>query len=109
MIDETMGQHPRSRPTGALDLLRVERIDHGVRCIEDAALVDRLALEEKWKNRCSLLALLSFIMPVGLILRGMTDGAMLFAPVALIGALCFLLSAAVMIKGAVSGKQALHE
>ncbi|MBK6850276.1 MAG: adenosine deaminase [Burkholderiales bacterium] len=27
----------------ALDLLKVERIDHGVRCVEDAALVQRLA------------------------------------------------------------------
>ena len=29
----------------ALDVLRVERIDHGVRCLEDAALVARLARE----------------------------------------------------------------
>ena len=30
---------------GALDVLKVERIDHGVRCVEDAALVQRLARE----------------------------------------------------------------
>jgi len=30
----------------ALDLLHVERIDHGVRCLEDAALVDRLVREQ---------------------------------------------------------------
>jgi adenosine deaminase len=29
----------------ALDVLKVERIDHGVRCVEDAALVQRLANE----------------------------------------------------------------
>jgi adenosine deaminase len=29
----------------ALDLLKVERIDHGVRCLEDPALVERLARE----------------------------------------------------------------
>jgi adenosine deaminase len=29
----------------ALDVLKVERIDHGVRCVEDAALVQRLAKE----------------------------------------------------------------
>jgi len=30
----------------ALDLLKVERIDHGVRCLEDPALVDRLVREK---------------------------------------------------------------
>jgi len=34
---------PPAYITEALDLLRVERIDHGVRCLEDAALVARLA------------------------------------------------------------------
>lgn len=65
-------------------------------------LVDRLALTDKGKKICSLFAVLSFIMPIGLILRGLTDGAMTFAPVALVGALCFLTSAALMIKGAKS-------
>jgi adenosine deaminase len=31
--------------TDALDILKVERIDHGVRAIEDEALVQRLARE----------------------------------------------------------------
>ncbi|MFZ1451956.1 MAG: hypothetical protein WAT20_04595, partial [Ferruginibacter sp.] len=30
----------------ALDVLGVERIDHGVRCLEDAALVERLARDQ---------------------------------------------------------------
>ena len=38
----------------ALDLLRVERIDHGVRCLEDAALVDRLAAEQIPLTVCPL-------------------------------------------------------
>lgn len=68
------------------------------------ALVDRLALNDKWKKRCSLFTLLSFIMPIGLILRGLTEGAMTFAPVVLIGSICFLISAGIMIKGAINIK-----
>lgn len=38
----------------ALDVLKVERIDHGVRCIEDAALVERLARERVPLTVCPL-------------------------------------------------------
>ncbi|MEY8690252.1 MAG: adenosine deaminase [Leptothrix sp. (in: b-proteobacteria)] len=38
----------------ALDLLKVERIDHGVRCVEDAALVARLAAERMPLTVCPL-------------------------------------------------------
>ncbi|MGE0871434.1 MAG: adenosine deaminase [Kofleriaceae bacterium] len=38
----------------ALDLLKVERIDHGVRCDEDAALVDRLIRENIPLTVCPL-------------------------------------------------------
>ena len=38
----------------ALDVLRVERIDHGVRCIEDPALVARLAAERVPLTVCPL-------------------------------------------------------
>jgi len=34
---------PPAYISGAIDLLKVERIDHGVRCLEDPALVQRLA------------------------------------------------------------------
>jgi hypothetical protein len=64
------------------------------------SLVDRLALTDKWKRACSITAVGSLIMPVGLILRGTTDGAMTFAPVAFLGAFCLLISAAIMVKGA---------
>jgi len=70
------------------------------------SLVDRLALPVTWKRACSFAALGSFIMPVGLILRGMTDGSMTFAPVVLIGALCLFISAAIMVKGAIALKSA---
>jgi adenine deaminase len=39
---------------GALDALRVERIDHGVRCLEDPALVRRLANEGMPLTVCPL-------------------------------------------------------
>jgi len=38
----------------ALDLLQVERIDHGVRCVEDEALVERLAREQVPLTVCPL-------------------------------------------------------
>jgi adenosine deaminase len=38
----------------ALDVLRVERIDHGVRCVEDPKLVERLAAERTPLTVCPL-------------------------------------------------------
>jgi adenosine deaminase len=38
----------------ALDVLKVERIDHGVRCVEDAALVERLAASQVPLTVCPL-------------------------------------------------------
>jgi adenosine deaminase len=38
----------------ALDVLQVERIDHGVRCLEDVALVERLARERMPLTVCPL-------------------------------------------------------
>ena len=38
----------------ALDVLKVERIDHGVRCVEDPALVERLATERMPLTVCPL-------------------------------------------------------
>ena len=38
----------------ALDLLKVERIDHGVRCLEDPALVERLVKEQMPLTICPL-------------------------------------------------------
>lgn len=70
------------------------------------SLLDRLTLSDKWKKICSIFTILSFIMPVGLLLRGITDGAMTFAPVVLIGSLCFFISALIMVRGAISNKTA---
>ncbi|WP_051389349.1 adenosine deaminase [Arthrobacter sp. 35W] len=45
---------PASYVTDALDLLKVERIDHGIRCMEDTALVARLAEEQVPLTVCPL-------------------------------------------------------
>lgn len=45
---------PPSYITEALDLLKVERIDHGVRCVEDPELVKRLAAEQMPLTVCPL-------------------------------------------------------
>jgi len=68
------------------------------------SLVDRLALSDAWKKRCSVAAILAFIMPLGLVLRGIDSGAMRFAPVVMTGALCFLASVGIVIKGALAEK-----
>jgi hypothetical protein len=65
-----------------------------------AGLLEKLSLTEKGRKWCSRLAVLGFIMPVGLVLRGMTDGAMTFAPVVLLGSICFLSSIVLVMKGA---------
>ncbi|MEO8702498.1 MAG: adenosine deaminase, partial [Kofleriaceae bacterium] len=45
---------PAAYITEALDLLKVERIDHGVRCDEDPALVERLARDQIPLTVCPL-------------------------------------------------------
>ncbi len=45
---------PPSYITEALDLLKVERIDHGVRCVEDPELIKRLAAERMPLTVCPL-------------------------------------------------------
>jgi adenosine deaminase len=45
---------PPAYIAGALDALQVERIDHGVRCVEDAGLVQRLARERVPLTVCPL-------------------------------------------------------
>ncbi len=68
------------------------------------SLVDRMAIDNRWKKACSVSAVLSLIMPLGLILRGMTNGAMTFTPVVFLGSLFFLASVAIIIKGAASDR-----
>ena len=62
-------------------------------------ILDRLALSENGKKWCSVMSVLAFIMPFGLVLRGLTDGAMTFAPVVMAGAICFISSFGLVLKG----------
>jgi hypothetical protein len=64
------------------------------------SLLENLKLTDTGKKWCSRLAVCAFIMPIGLVLRGITDGAMTFAPVVLLGAFCFLSSIVMVMKGA---------
>jgi hypothetical protein len=68
-------------------------------------MLGRLALSDQWKKSVRF-SILSFIMPVGLLLGGITGGAMTFAPVVLIGSLSFFISALMMVKGAISNQMA---
>ncbi|RJP85571.1 MAG: hypothetical protein C4518_15850 [Desulfobacteraceae bacterium] len=63
------------------------------------SLLPNLELTDTGKKWCSRLAVCAFIMPIGLVLRGITGGAMTFAPVVLAGALCFLSSIVLVMKG----------
>jgi adenosine deaminase len=45
---------PAAYITASLDRLKVERIDHGVRCVDDPALVERLAAEQVPLTVCPL-------------------------------------------------------
>lgn len=67
-------------------------------------IVDRLALDDKWKKYCSVLAVLALFMPVGFALRGALNGSTAVEPVPMFGALCFLASAAIVLKGALAAR-----
>jgi adenine deaminase len=54
---------PPAYIASALDVLQVERIDHGVRCLEDAALVARLARERVPLTVCPLSNLKLCVVP----------------------------------------------
>ena len=66
------------------------------------SLVDRLAMNDTWKKICSRAAMLAFLMPIGLIARGLDNGTYRFAPIVAAGAFFFLTSIGIMIKGAVA-------
>ncbi len=65
-------------------------------------LVDHLNLRSRWRRYCSWLAIGALIMPLGLILRGLSGGSMLFVPVVGLGALSLMACAAILLWGSLS-------
>ena len=64
-----------------------------------ALLINQVVLTDRSRKIASWAAVLSLVMPVGMVLRGLTDGAMTFAPVAMIGVLGFFVSAGFLLAG----------
>lgn len=64
-----------------------------------AMLIDRVGLSNNSKRRASLAAALSMLLPLGMVLRGLTDGTMLFSPVAMTGVFALMISAGYLIAG----------
>lgn len=63
-------------------------------------MIDRLALSDRSKRIGSVLAIGSLLLPLGLGLRGLTEGSMAFAPLGLIGGILFMVSAGYLLAGA---------
>ncbi len=64
-----------------------------------ALLIGRTALSEGKRKLASWAAAASMIMPIGLVLRGLDGGALTFAPVVMVGAFGFIVSAGMLIAG----------
>ncbi len=65
-------------------------------------LMSTLILSEKSKKILSICAICTVFMPIGLMLRGLTDGAYTYAPIVMIGAIAFFIANGLMLKGAIS-------
>lgn len=64
-----------------------------------ALLINHVVLSDRSKRIASWAAALSIVMPVGMVFRGLTDGAMTFAPVVMIGVVGFVVSAGFLLVG----------
>ena len=63
-------------------------------------LVDRLSLSDGLKRTCSVLAVVAFVLPLGLALKGAAGAAPDFPPVGLIGIVGFVCAVALLAIGA---------
>ena len=64
------------------------------------SLVDRLALADRAQRVCSRAAMVGFVMPLGLALKGASGASDAFTPVGLIGAVGLFTAAALLLVGA---------
>ncbi len=64
-----------------------------------AILIGRIALSERSRKIASWSAALSMLLPIGLVLRGLTGGALYFAPIVIFGGLCLMVSAGFLLAG----------
>ncbi len=64
-----------------------------------ALLIGRVALSEKSRKIASWTAALTMLLPIGLVLRGLTGGAYYFAPMAISGGICLMVSAGYLLAG----------
>ncbi len=67
-------------------------------------LIDSLGLSDKSKRTGSIIAVCALLLPVGLGLRGLTEGSMIFAPVALAGGVFFIISSLFIMTGVIKKK-----
>ncbi len=64
-----------------------------------AILIGKVALSDRSKKIASWAAALAMLFPVGMVLRGVTDGAFTFSPVAMFGGVCLMVSAGFLVAG----------
>jgi hypothetical protein len=64
-------------------------------------LLDRVQLSNRMKNVCTILALLAFLLPVGLIAKGAAGAPTDFPPIGMIGVLGVLGATFTMLVGAI--------
>jgi hypothetical protein len=64
-----------------------------------ALMLAKLNLSEKSKKLLSIMTICSLILPLGLFLRGLTEGSMMFAPLGFGGGLCLLISGILVVVG----------
>ena len=68
------------------------------------SMIDSLELSDKSKKIGSIIAACAVLLPIGLGLRGMTEGSMTFAPFALLGGVLFIASSFFILIGVLRKK-----
>jgi hypothetical protein len=66
--------------------------------------LDRLMLSDKSKKICSIVAICIFLLPIGLVLRGLTYPSMALAPIAMMGSIAFIVTSVYLIVGTVKSE-----